>query len=66
VAGHEGIELDTSRLVYTIVAQEDGVAQVAVTGDMAVKATIPLVEKKGQWVLDPPPVAASAAEAHGH
>lgn len=51
VAGHEGLELDTSGLAYIIVAQEDETALVEVSGNMAVKAEIPLVKKGGQWVM---------------
>jgi hypothetical protein len=66
VAGHEGIELDTAGLVYTIVEQGDNRALVEVSGNMAVKAAIPLVEKKGQWVLDMPTVEASGEVSAAH
>jgi hypothetical protein len=66
VAGHEGIELDTSGLVYTIVEQGDNSALVEVSGNMAVKAAIPLVEKKGQWVLDMPAVETSGEVSAAH
>mgnify|MGYP000035347453 CR=1 FL=1 len=54
VAGHEGLELDTSGLAYIIVEQEDDTALVEVSGNMAVKAEIPLVKKGGQWVMAVP------------
>ena len=54
VAGHEGLELDTSDLVYTIVDHSEDAATVEVTGKMAVKASIPLSKKGGAWVLDLP------------
>jgi hypothetical protein len=66
VAGHEGIELDTSGLVYTIVKQGGNSALVEVSGNMAVKAAIPLVEKKGQWVLDMPAVETSGEDPAAH
>jgi hypothetical protein len=66
VAGHEGIELDTSGLVYTLVEQGDNSALVEVSGNMAVKAAIPLVEKKGQWVLDMATVEASGEVSAAH
>lgn len=66
VAGHEGMELDTSGLVYTIVEQGDSSALVEVSGNMAVKAAIPLVEKKGQWVLDIPMVETSGEDPAVH
>ena len=66
VAGHEGIELDSSGLVYTLVEQGDNSALVEVSGNMAVKAAIPLVEKKGQWVLDMPTVETSEEVSAAH
>jgi hypothetical protein len=66
VAGHEGIELDTAGLVYTIVEQGDNRALVEVSGNIAVKAAIPLVEKKGQWVLDMPTVETSGEVSAAH
>jgi hypothetical protein len=66
VAGHEGIELDTSGLVYTIVEQGDNRALVEVSGNMAVKAAMPLVEKKGQWVLDIPAAETSGEDPAAH
>lgn len=66
VAGHEGMELDTSGLVYTLLEQGDSSALVEVSGNMAVKAAIPLVEKKGQWVLDIPMVETSGEDPAVH
>ena len=66
VASHQGLELDTSGLVYTIVEQGDKSALVEVSGNMAVKAAIPLVEKKGQWVLDVPAVETSGEDPAVH
>ena len=66
VAGHEGMELDASGLVYTVVEQGDNSALVEVSGNMAVKAAIPLVEKKGQWVLDVPTVEPSGEVSAAH
>ena len=66
VAGHEGIELDTSGLIYTLTEKGDNRALVEVSGNMAVKAAIPLVEKKGQWVLDMPTVERSGEVSAAH
>ena len=54
VAGHEGLELDTSDLVYTIVDQSEDTVIVEVTGKMAVKASLPLSKKGGAWALELP------------
>ena len=54
VAGHEGLELDTSGLDYDLIEQVEDKALVEVSGLMPVKATIPLVKKQGKWVLDIP------------
>jgi hypothetical protein len=51
-AAHEGLQMDPSGLDYDIVAEGDGRALVEVTGLMPVKATLPLVKQKGQWILD--------------
>ena len=51
VAGHEGLELDTSGLVYTVVDKDEGNVRVEISGDMAVSATLPLVKKNGKWLL---------------
>ena len=54
VAGHEGLQLDTSGLDYDLIEQVEDKALVEVSGLMPVKATIPLVKKQGKWVLDIP------------
>lgn len=54
VAGHEGLQLDTSGLDYDLIEQVEDKAVVEVSGLMPVKATIPLVKKQGKWVLDIP------------
>jgi hypothetical protein len=54
VAGHEGLELDTSGLDYDLIEEVEDKALVEVSGLMPVKATIPLVKKQGKWVLDIP------------
>ncbi len=51
VAGHEGLQLDTSGLAYELVEQDGDRALVEVTGLMPVKAKIPLVRKQGKWVM---------------
>lgn len=60
VAGHEGLELDTSGLAYQVVEQGEDNVLVEISGSMAVKASLPLVKKGGQWVLAIP--AGEAAE----
>jgi hypothetical protein len=66
VAGHEGLELDTSGLVYTIADQSDDHATVEVSGDMAVKASIPLARKGGAWVLAMPSAEKDTEDAAVH
>ena len=66
VAGHQGLELDTSGLVYTIVDQGDDTAVVNISGNMAVKAAIPLAKKGGQWVLAIPADEASEKKTGSH
>ena len=66
VAGHQGLELDTSGLVYTIVDQGDDTAMVEISGNMAVKAAIPLAKKGGQWVLAIPADEASEKKTGSH
>lgn len=66
VAGHEGLELDTSGLVYTVVEQGEDNLLVEISGDMAVKAALPLVKKGGQWVLDIPTSGTPETESAAH
>lgn len=61
---HQGFELDTSKVVYKVVEQEDDKAKVEVSGDIAVQAVIPLVMQDGEWVLDMPTGKAPAKKAH--
>lgn len=56
---HEGIELDTSKVAYKVVEQDDQTAMVEVSGNIAVKAVIPLTKKGGEWVLPVPPAPSS-------
>ncbi|MDJ0723068.1 MAG: hypothetical protein QNJ04_15635 [Desulfobacterales bacterium] len=51
---HEGLEMDTSRVAYKVIAQDGDTAMVEVSGDIAVKAVIPLAKKGGEWVLNVP------------
>lgn len=53
-AAHEGLQMDVSGLEYEMVEEGEGRAVVEVTGLMPVKATIPLVQQKGKWVLEKP------------
>ncbi len=61
---HEGFELDTAKVSYKVVAQDDQTAKVAVSGNIAVQALIPLKKKGGEWVLDVPRAHADAKDAH--
>ena len=61
---HEGFELDTSKVSYKVIAQEGDTAMVEVSGDIAVKAVIPLAKKGGEWVLNVPHAPAGAKGAH--
>ena len=51
---HEGFQMDTSRVAYKVIAQDGDTAMVEVSGDIAVKAVIPLAKKGGEWVLNVP------------
>ena len=66
VAGHEGLQLDTSGLDYDLIEQDGDRAWVQVTGLMPVKATIPLVKKQGKWILDIPAEAIEAEPPAEH
>ncbi len=63
---HEGFKLDTSKVSYKVVEQGDKQAIVEVSGNIAVKAVIPLVKKSGEWVLDMPVDKAPEKKAAGH
>lgn len=66
VAGHQGLELDTSGLAYHVVEQGEDNVLVEISGDMAVKASLPLVNKGGQWVLAVPNGEPDAKAAKPH
>jgi hypothetical protein len=51
-AKHPGFTLDTSKLAYKVVQQDDATAMVEVSGKIAVAASIPLVKEGTKWVLD--------------
>lgn len=51
-AKHPGFELDTSKITYKVLQQDDATAVVAVAGQIAVTAKIPLVKQGTKWVLD--------------
>ncbi len=61
---HEGFEMDTSRVVYKVIEQDDDTAMVEVSGDIAVKAVIFLAKKEGEWVLNVPHADKAAKGAH--
>ncbi len=63
---HKGFELDTTKVVYKVVEQDDQHAMVEVSGNIAVKAVIPLSKKGDAWVLDTPSAEASAPKAAAH
>ncbi len=62
---HEGFEMDTSRVVYKVVEQDGNTAMVEVSGDIAVKAVIPLVKKGGEWALNVPHADKTAEKGAG-
>ena len=66
VAGHEGLQLDTSGLDYDLIQQDGDRALVEVTGLMPVKATIPLVKKQGKWILAAPTEESEAEASPEH
>ena len=61
---HEGFELDTSRVIYKVIEQDGQTAMVEVSGNIAVKAVVPLAKKGGEWVLNVPGEKAGAKGAH--
>ncbi len=61
---HEGFEMDTTRVVYKVIEQDGDTAMVEVSGDIAVKAVIPLAKKGGEWVLHVPHADKVAKDAH--
>ena len=63
---HEGFELDTSKIKYRVVEQDERTATVEVSGNIAVKAVIPLAKKDGEWVLDVPAAGAPEKAAAAH
>jgi len=66
VASHQGLELDTSGLAYHVVELGEDNVLVEVSGNMAVKASLPLVKKGGQWVLAIPDNQAPKKETETH
>ena len=66
VAGHQGLELDTSGLAYHVVEQGEDNVLVEISGDMAVKAALPLVKQGGQWVLAIPTGGTPETESAVH
>jgi len=66
VAGHEGLQLDTSGLDYELVEQDGDRALVEVTGLMPVKAKVPLVKKQGKWVMAAPAEEVESETSSGH
>lgn len=66
VAGHQGLELDTSGLAYHVVEQGEDNVVVEISGDMAVKAALPLEKKNGQWVLNIPTEGGLEEKPAGH
>ena len=63
---HKGFEMDTTKVVYKVVEQDDQHAMVEVSGNIAVKALIPLTKKGGEWVLAAPSAAKPAHAAAAH
>lgn len=63
---HEGFELDTSKVAYKVVEQDDQRAMVEVSGNIVVKAVIPLAKKGGEWVLNVPTAGAPEKSAAAH
>lgn len=63
---HEGFELDTSGLGYTVITRDDTRATVEVSGTIPVKAVIPLAMKGGEWVLDVPAAKPVKGTAPAH
>ena len=51
VEKHKGIELNTSKLKYQVVKQDNDTAVVEVSGPVEVKAAMSMVKQGNKWVL---------------
>lgn len=51
ITGHEGFDLDTSKLNYELIEEDGESAKVAVSGAVLVKGEFALKKEGGQWVL---------------
>ena len=50
ITGHEGFDLDTSKLSYELIEEDGDSAKVAVSGAVQVKGVIGLRKEGGKWV----------------
>lgn len=51
ITGHEGFDLDTSKLSYELIEENGDSAKVAVSGAVQVKGEFLLKKEGGKWVL---------------
>jgi hypothetical protein len=51
ITGHEGFDLDTSKLSYELIEEDGDSAKVAVSGAVQVKGEFLLRKEGGKWVL---------------
>jgi hypothetical protein len=51
ITGHEGFDMDTSKLSYELIEEDGDSAKVAVSGAVQVKGEFLLKKKGGKWVL---------------
>lgn len=64
VEKHKGIELNTSKLKYKVVKQDNDTAVVEVSGPVEVKAAMSMVKQGNKWVLVEKEEAAKKAREH--
>lgn len=64
VEKHKGIELNTSKLNYKVVEQDNGTAVIEVSGPVEVKAIMSMVKQGNKWVLAEKEKAAKKTPEH--
>jgi len=64
VEKHKGVELNTSKLKYKVVEQDNDSAVIEVAGPVEVKATMSMVKQGGKWVLVEKEATAKKAGEH--
>lgn len=63
---HKGMQLDTSKLNYKVIEKDSNSAVVAVSGQITMKAEVPLVKKAGMWIVGHQEAAPKMAAKTSH